>query len=200
MPATPRYPTDHVPTVVVRAAAGRFEDFATIIGPRRPDVRTCWCTAYRDSRVAPDERGEYMRDLCASEPGPGVLVYVDDVVAGWCSVAPHATYRRLVRSRTIPQPDDTDGTWSIVCFVVRAGYRKHGLMHRLLDGAAEHAAAHGASAVEGYPVATGSGRVDVISGYVGTVGLFERAGFERGELTSSRVGGQERYVLRRTLR
>ena len=139
-----------------------------------------------------------MREECASEPGPGVLGYVDDVVAGWCSVAPHETYRRLVRSRTIPQPA-SDGTWSVVCFVVRTGYRRHGLMHRLLDGAVEHAAAHGASAVEGYPVATDGERVDVISGYVGTVGLFERAGFLRGALTDSRIGGSARYVLRREL-
>jgi len=31
--------------------------------------------------------------------------------------------------------------------------------------------------VEGYPVETGGTRVDVISGYVGTVELFEGAGF-----------------------
>ena len=120
------------------------------------------------------------------------------MVAGWCSVAPHATYRRLERSRTIPQPDDAHGTWSIVCFVVRPRYRKHGLMHRLLAGAVEHAAAHHAAAVEGYPVAARE-RVDVISGYVGTVTLFERAGFNRGPLTASRIGGQERYVMRRPL-
>ncbi len=198
MPAAPRYPSDHDPNIEVHSAAGRFEDFATIVGPRRPDVRTCWCTAYRDSRVPPGERGDYMRGLCASEPGPGVLVYVDAVVAGWCSVAPHATYRRLERSRTIPQPDDADGTWSIVCFVVRAGYRKHGLMHKLLEGAVEHAAAHDARVVEGYPVAVRE-RVDVISGYVGTVGLFERAGFDRGLLAASRIGGKERYVMRKLL-
>jgi GNAT superfamily N-acetyltransferase len=69
--------------------------------------------------------------------------------------------------------------WIAVCFVVRAGYRRHGLMHRLLAGAVQHAREHGAEVVEGYPVDPGDGRVDVISGYVGTVGLFERAGFQR---------------------
>ena len=155
--------------------------------------------AYRDSRVPNRERPGYMRAECATEPGPGVLVFVDDTVAGWCSVAPRSSYRRLLNSRTIPIMDDRDA-WIAVCFVVRPGYRKHGLMHRLLAGAVEHATAHGAEVLEGYPVETGGGRVDVTSGYVGTVELFERAGFERVAPTTGRSGGQPRWVMRKVLR
>ena len=140
-----------------------------------------------------------MRAACASDPGPGVLVYVDDIVAGWCSIAPRATYRRLLKSRTIPELDDRDA-WSAVCFVVRSGYRRRGLMHHLLVGAVHHAAAHGAEVVEGYPVDAGGIRVDVISGYVGSVDLFERAGFERAAPTTGRSGGQPRWVMRKSLR
>ena len=114
-----------------------------------------------------------MRRECEAGPGPGVLAYVDDVVAGWCSIAPRASYRRLLNSRTIPILDDRDA-WIAVCFVVRGGYHRHGLMHHLLAGAVTHAASFGAEVVEGYPVDAGSGRVDVISGYVGTVELFKR--------------------------
>ena len=154
--------------------------------------------AYRDSRVPNRERPAYMQQECESEPGPGVLVYVDEVAAGWCSVAPRGSYRRLLHSRTIPMLDDRD-TWVAVCFVVRAGYRKHGLMHRLLSGAVDHAAAHHAEVVEGYPVETGGGRVDVISGYVGTVEMFERAGFERAAPTTGRSGGRPRVVMQKVL-
>jgi GNAT superfamily N-acetyltransferase len=199
MAPKPRFPTDHEPTIEVRPAYGRFEDFATVVGTQRADAEGCWCMAYRDSRVPNLERPDHMRAQCATEPGPGVLVYVDDVVAGWCSIAPRAQYRRLLNSRTIPVLDDRD-VWPAVCFVVRAGYRKHGLMHRLLAGAVEHAAAHGAEVVEGYPVATGGGRVDVISGYVGTTELFERAGFERAAPTTGRSGGRPRWVMRKALR
>lgn len=182
----------------VRAAAGRFDDVAAVIGTRRPDAGGCWCTAYRDSRVPNLERPAYVRDLCASEPGPGVLAYVDDVVAGWCSIAPRSTYRRLMRSRTIGFVDERDA-WSAVCFVVRAGYRGRGLMHDLLDGAVAHAAAHGAPVVEGYPVETGGTRVDVISGYVGTVELFEAHGFHRAAATTAHSGHRERWIMRREL-
>lgn len=199
MAARPRYPTDSEPTIEVRPASGRFADVATVVGTQRPDAEGCWCMAYRDSRVPNRERPAYMQAECATEPGPGVLVYVDDVVAGWCSIAPRARYRRLLNSRTIPVLDDRDA-WVAVCFVVRAGYRGHGLMHRLLSGAVDHADAHGAEVVEGYPVETGGGRVDVISGYVGTVELFEQAGFTRAAATTGRSGGRPRWVMRKVLR
>jgi GNAT superfamily N-acetyltransferase len=193
-----QFPTDHEPTIDVRPAMGRFEDFATVVGTQRPGAGGCWCMAYRDSRVANEDRPDYMRAECETEPGPGVLIYVDDIPAGWCSIAPRLSYRRLLNSRTIPILDDRDA-WVAVCFVVRAGYRKHGLMHRLLAGAVQHAAAYGAEVVEGYPVETGGDRVDVISGYVGTVELFERAGFVRAALTTGRSGGKPRCVMRRFL-
>ena len=199
MVAKPGYPTDHEPTVTVAPAFGRYPDFAAVVGTQRPDAGGCWCMAYRDSRVPNLERPAYMQAECATEPGPGVLVYVDEIVAGWCSVAPRASYRRLLGSRTIPVLDDREA-WVAVCFVVRAGYRKHGFMHRLLSGAVEHADAYGAEVVEGYPVETGGNRVDVISGYVGTVELFERAGFERAAPTTGRSGGRPRWVMRKVLR
>jgi GNAT superfamily N-acetyltransferase len=196
MPAGPRYPTDHQPTVEVLPAVGRFEDFATVVGTQRADAGGCWCMSYRDSRVPNRGRPEFMQRQCAGEPGPGVLAYVDEVVAGWCSIAPRASYRRLLNSRTIPILDDREA-WIAVCFVVRAGYRKHGLMHHLLAGAVRHATDHGAQVVEGYPVDAADGRVDLISGYVGTVAMFERAGFQRVAPTTGHSGGRLRWVMRK---
>ncbi len=82
--------------IEVRPAVGRYDDFYEVVGVKKPGGKGCWCMAYRDSRVAQEDRPGHMRDLCATEPGPGVLVYVDDVVAGWCSIAPRSTYRRLM--------------------------------------------------------------------------------------------------------
>ena len=125
-------------TVEVLPAVGRYDDFFEVVGVKKPGGGGCWCMAYRDSRVPNEERAQYMRDECAQEPGPGVLAYVDGEVAGWCSVAPRSSYRRLMHSRTIPFVDDRDA-WSIVCFVVRPRFRRQGLMHELLEGAVAHA-------------------------------------------------------------
>ncbi|KQY47006.1 GNAT family N-acetyltransferase [Cellulomonas sp. Root137] len=187
-------------TVEVLPALGRYDDFFEVVGVKKPGGAGCWCMAYRDSRVPNEERAQYMRDECAQEPGPGVLAYVDGEAAGWCSVAPRSTYRRLMRSRTIPFVDDRDA-WSIVCFVVRPAFRRRGLMHELLEGAVAHARASGAEVVEGYPIAIDGGdRVDLISGYVGTRRLFEAAGFTQAAETTGHSGGRPRVIMRRELR
>jgi len=184
--------------VQVLPATGRWDDFASFMVPRKPGGGGCVCMAYRNSSLDMPGRIAHMRTLCASEPGPGVLAYVDGKTAGWCSVAPKSTYRALVNSRTIPHVQD-EGAWSVVCFVVRPGFRSRGLMHELLEGAVGHAHAMGATALEGYPVDPGSERVDQTSGYVGTVSLFEAHGFSRVCQTAGRRGGKPRWLLRREL-
>ena len=64
--------------IEVRAAT-RFDDVASILGPRNPDATVCWCLSHRlDSRtnrsLAGLARGEYVRDLCAREVAPGVCL------------------------------------------------------------------------------------------------------------------------------
>ena len=71
---------------------------------------------------------------------------------------------------------------------------------RYLAGAVQHADAYDAEVVEGYPVEAGDGRVDVTSGYVASVELFERAGLVRAAPTRGRSGGRPRWVVRKVLR
>lgn len=115
----------------------------------------------------------------------GLLGYVDGEPVAWCSVAPRATYRRLV-------PDDTgdEGIWSIACFFVVRRLRGRGLTQRLIGAAVDHAAARGATAVEAYPVDPDSPSYR----FMGFVPAFEAAGFHE-------VGraGTRRHVMRLTL-
>jgi GNAT superfamily N-acetyltransferase len=184
--------------VHVLPATGRWDDFASLMVSRNPGGGGCVCMAYRNSSLDTPGRIAHMRALCADEPGPGVLAYVDGETAGWCSVAPKSTYRALVNSRTIPHVQDEDA-WSVVCFVVRPGFRRRGLMHELLAGAVGHAYEMGATKLEGYPVDPGIGRVDQTGGYVGTVALFEGHGFSRVCQTSGHSGGKPRWLVRRDL-
>jgi hypothetical protein len=85
-------------TVEKLAATGRFDDFATVAGPRT-GIRGCWCMVYRRSGLDMEDRVTFMRAECASDPGPGVLAYVNGQPAGWCSIAPRSTVRYLWRNR-----------------------------------------------------------------------------------------------------
>jgi GNAT superfamily N-acetyltransferase len=179
--------------IEVLSAVGRWDHFASLLAQSG-----CVCMAYRNSSLDTLGRLEHMRGLCEREPGPGVLAFVDGEVAAWCSIAPKCTYRALVNSRTIPHVDDAEA-WSAVCFRVRSGFRRRGLMHDLLDGAIDHVRASGAFVIEGYPVDPEGDRVDQTAAYVGTVGLFEAHGFERALQTEGRSGGKRRWLVRRRL-
>jgi GNAT superfamily N-acetyltransferase len=192
-----------MPVEVHPATLERFDDVATMVGPRNPASSVCWCLSHRlDSRtnrelVGP-ARGERMRELCGRDVAPGVLAYLDGEVVGWAAVAPRAELP-LARSTRIPQVDDLP-VWSVFCLRVRPGSRGRGLSHALLEGAVEHARSHGAPVVEGYPVDSGGARVDLTMAFVGLLPVFERAGFTKVADTSAVSGGFPRVLVRRDLR
>ena len=184
------------------ATTARFDDVATMVGPKNPAASVCWCLSHRiDSRtnrelVGP-ARGEYVRELCGREVAPGVLAYEDGVVVGWAAVAPRAELP-FARSTKIPHVDDLP-VWSVWCIRVRPGHRGKGLSHGLLEGAVAYARSHRAPAVEGYPVDNQGEKVDLTMAYVGTRTIFERAGFTKAADTDSVSGGFPRVVMRRAL-
>lgn len=104
---------------------------------------------------------------------------------------------RLTHSRVIPAIDEV-AVWSVVCLVVRPGFRRQGVTGVLVEGAGEYAVAHGASAIEAFPVEP-EGRMDSTMAFVGTVTMFERAGFGKVSPTNARSGGLVRWVVRREL-
>lgn len=190
-------------TIDVRPATlQRFDDVATMLGPKNPASTVCWCLSHRlDSRTSRQlvgaARGDYVRDLCSREVAPGVLAYDGDEVVGWAAVAPRAELP-FARSAKIPHVDDLP-VWSVWCIRVRPGHRRQGISHALLEGAVDYARQHGAPAVEGYPVDNHGAKVDLTMAYVGTRGLFERAGFTKAADTDSISGGFPRVIMRLAL-
>ena len=187
--------------------ARSFDDVAAVLGPKNPASSVCWCLSHRldattnRSLVGP-ARGERVRELLAGEVAPGVLAYevgagVDggDLVVGWAAVAPRAELP-FARSRKIPHVDDLPA-WSLWCVRVRAGHRGRGIAPHLVEGAARYALSQGAPAVEGYPVDNRGERVDLTMAHVGTLALFEGAGFQRVAETTAVSGGFPRVVVRR---
>ena len=188
--------------IEVRPAV-RFEDVATMVGPKRPDANVCWCLSYRlpskeHLALRGQARGERVRELVAQDPPPGVLAYDGDTVVGWAAVHPRAD-TSFARNRKIPHVDDLD-VWSVWCVRVRPGHRGKGIVHDLLAGAVELARENGAPAVEGYPVDNGGAKVDTTMAYVGTRSAFERAGFVKVADTTSVLAGFPRVLMRRYLR
>jgi GNAT superfamily N-acetyltransferase len=183
--------------------ASCFDDVKAMVGPKRPDSNVCWCLSYRipskeNLELRGPARGERVEQLVQEDPPPGVLAYDGDEVVGWAAVHPRAD-TNFARNRKIPRLDDL-AVWSLWCVRVRPGHRGTGIAHHLIDGAVQFARAHGAPAVEGYPVDNDGKKVDPTMAYVGTQQLFERAGFVKAADTDSVINGFPRVLMRLHLR
>ncbi len=185
----------------------RVDDFAAITNPNRR-VKHCWCLSHRLTAGEINEIGGGDREaaftaLCdtpapgARQHPPGVIGYDGDVPVGWCSIEPRSANTRLARSKLITPVDDV-AVWSIICVVIRSGHRKRGYTTPLLEGAVDYAFAHGAPAVESYPVDPGSDRIDLTMAFVGTRAMFEKAGFAVVGSTDAVASKRPRIVMRRT--
>ncbi len=179
----------------------RFEDFADIINPNRRALH-CWCLSHRlraqdIAELGEGNREKAMRALCERSNPPGVVTYLDGVPVGWCNIGPRSEIPRLVNSSLI-RPVDALPVWSIVCVVVRGGYRKRGVTGPLLEGAVEYARANGAPAVEAYPVDP-PGRMDTTMAFVGTRSMFQKAGFRVIGTTNAVASKMPRIIMRRDL-
>ena len=169
------------------------------------DPRWCWCQFWRlrskdfsASRV-PQLR-QRLRDLSDSSPAPGLVAFRGDRAVGWCSLGPRQDFERLEHSRTIPRVDD-EPVWSIVCFAVSKTARGDGVAAALLKGASRWAREQGAKTLEAYPVDIKPGvAMNANSAFMGTLPMFERAGFRVVADTTSTADGQRRVVVRRALR
>lgn len=171
-------------------AAAAWPDVERLFGFRGEPSR-CWCrfftlTGAQWSATSPEQRKDQLRDrFDAGGPAPGVLAFRGTDPVGWCAVEPRGCYPRILRSKILSAAGPEvavdpggDQIWSVTCFVVAPGARRTGVAPALLAAAVNHAAVHGATVVEGYPVDPAqrpkAGPSDL---YHGTLGLFLRAGF-----------------------
>jgi len=191
-----------VPIQIKPATRARFDDVATMLGPKNPTSSVCRCLSHRldsetNRELVGPARGEYVRRLTGRRIAPGVLAYQGGEVVGWAAVAPRSELP-FERSTKIPHVDNLP-VWSAWCIRVRPGHRGKGIAFALLRGAVDYAASKGAPAVEGYPVDNKGQKVDLTMAFVGTRSLFEKVGFTKAADTGSVAGGFPRVLMRRSL-
>jgi ribosomal protein S18 acetylase RimI-like enzyme len=156
-------------------------------GHRNTPAMGCWCIYWRDRSVphgTPKKRR--MGALVRAGREPGLLAYDDGIPVGWVAIAPREEYQALLASPQYRPRDEDEGIWSIVCFAIDRYARKRGVASALLDAAVGHAFEHGAAAVEAYPHVSNS------EDYMGSVPLYESAGFKRLR------GANKRAIYRRS--
>ena len=171
--------------MVVPATQERWTDLEQLFGANGA-YAGCWCMFWRLDRAQfKTQKGEgnraYLHSLLEADCVPGLLAYVNDTVAGWCSLGPRTDFRALETSRIL-KCVDTVPVWSIACFYVAKPFRRRGIMHALLRAAVEYAADHDAPVVEGYPLDLTTPqlvgqKLGSYAGYMGIASVYHDVGF-----------------------
>ena len=185
----------------------RLPDLATLFN-QGGDPKWCWCSFFRVRNVdfanatAATNRTvleKAVRTTARDKRHPGLVAYRDGEPIGWVSLGPRDDYLRLQHSKVMAPVDDKP-VWSIVCFVVSRRARKQGVAHALLEAAIGYAREHGATLLEAYPVDTDGERVPAAHAYKGTIGMFERVGFEEVARRRATPTSAPRPIVRRRVR
>ncbi|MDH2445161.1 GNAT family N-acetyltransferase [Amnibacterium sp. CER49] len=168
------------------ATPDRWHDVAAVFGRRGEDASWDWCRVLltpgppgADGR--PDNRRALHDEVDGGATPPGLIAYLDGRPGGWSRVGRRDAFVGVTGNRTlarhlVPDPE----TWWVTCFSVQTAVRGRGVATALLAADVAHASAHGASAVEGYPVDVehlAARKVGASALYTGTQRLFESAGF-----------------------
>jgi GNAT superfamily N-acetyltransferase len=167
----------------------RWKDLEQLFGPNGANSG-CWCMWWRvTSAEFSAESGRRLHDkleaITATGPPPGLLAYEGERPVGWISLGPRTDFGRLQRSRKLAPVDDRPA-WGVVCLYIGRHERGKGVATALVEGAVEYARQNGVEVLEGYPIDTGTERVQSASIFTGTIGMFARAGFAEAERREGR--------------
>lgn len=140
----------------------------------------CWCMWWRlTSQQFQKQAGRAnklaLKKIVDSGEVPGILAYVGQQPAGWCSLGPREQFGRLERSPVLKRVDGQP-VWSLVCYYVDKLYRRQRLMEKLTMAAIDYAESKGARILEAYPVEL-TDRFKPAEAYTGVAPVLRGLGF-----------------------
>lgn len=158
----------------------RWDDFVALFGERGA-CGGCWCmtwrltaSAFQKNKGAANRKA--MHALVRNGEPTGIIMYVDGVPAGWCSVAPREHFVRLEKARVLKRIDEKP-VWSVTCFFVAKPFRRRGLSVELLKGVIAYGRKKKMGILEAYPVIPYTAKMPDVFAWTGLVSAFEKAGF-----------------------
>jgi GNAT superfamily N-acetyltransferase len=171
--------------------------FARLVEKHNGIFGGCWCISFHlgpgdGKRTAAEYRAMKEARVRAGR-AHAALVFDGPNAVGWCQFGPTAELPNI-RSRKVYEeglrelPD-----WRITCFFIDRERRGEGIANVALRGALREIARLGGGTVEAYPEDVEGRKVSRSFLCSGTLGMFEKAGFER----TRKIAMHRWVVLRR---
>ena len=117
-----------------------------------------------------------MRELVKNKEEIGIIVYIDDIPAAWCSIAPRGQFIKLEKSKVWARIDDEE-VWSVSCLFLAKPYRNKGLSTEVIKCAIEFCDSKAVKIIEAYPVEPYSDKIPAAFAWTGIPSAFIKAGF-----------------------
>jgi GNAT superfamily N-acetyltransferase len=157
--------------------------FARLVEKHNGIFGGCWCIAFHlgpgeGKRTAADYRA--MKEARVREGrAHAALVFDGQDAVGWCQFGPTAELPNIRSRKTYEQDLKALPDWRITCFFIDRERRGEGIANLALRGALQEIARWGGGTVEAYPEDVVGRKVSRSFLCSGTLGMFEKAGFER---------------------
>jgi ribosomal protein S18 acetylase RimI-like enzyme len=157
--------------------------FARLVEKHNGIFGGCWCIAFHLEPGQGHLGAAAYRSMKQARVREGrahaALVFEGPDVVGWCQFGPTAELPNI-RSRKVYEEGLTElPDWRITCFFVDRERRGNGIATVALDEALKAIAELGGGTVEAYPENVRGRKVSRSFLCSGTLGMFEKAGFER---------------------
>jgi GNAT superfamily N-acetyltransferase len=138
-----------VPTVRAVPASIQHWDLLRALFAGSPGVSGCWCMwplrPPQTHRPDQEANSAAMRARLRSGDSPGLIALVCARAVGWCALGPRDRYPQYVRN------GESAAAWAIPCLYIDPGADRREVAHALIAAAADRAAAHGATVLDGPP-------------------------------------------------
>ncbi len=177
---------------------GTWPAFARLVEKHNGIFGGCWCISFHlgpgdGKRTAADYRA--MKEARVRDGrAHAALVFDGSNAVGWCQFGPTAELPNIRSRKAYEEGLRELPDWRITCFFIDRDRRGEGIANVALREALREIARLGGGTVEAYPEDTAGRKVSRSFLCSGTLGMFEKAGFER-----DRRIAMHRWVVRRRI-
>ncbi len=184
-PPARRGPEPRPPTSLIARplSTETWPAFARLVEKHGGIFGGCWCISFH---LEPGENQQWAgryRELKEARVRDGrahaALVFDGPDAVGWCQYGPTAELPNIRSRKEYDKGRDRLPDWRITCFFIDRERRGRGIAALALDEALRLIARSGGGSVEAYPEDYTDERTSSSFLCSGTLGMFEKAGFEK---------------------